>query len=94
MTPILTRVLEGEHLLDVLQRTDLGCAIGPDVHDRARALRCELGERAVVTRGEADDLAPADGGPVVHRCVRSRPADRGVGSGASDGNRFSNTTTS
>ena len=70
-------------------------AVGPDVHDQAGAVGAEVGEDAVVLVGEADDLAPAEAGAQLgHRVAPGAEGGTSCSTAvASEGNRFSKTTT-
>ena len=75
-------------------RAELRRPLGPDVDDQAGALGAELGEDPVVLVGEADHLAPAEARAQLRR--RAPGAYGGTSRStavASDGKRFSKTTT-
>src|ERR1035437_6987598 len=76
---LLAAVLEGEHVLDGLERGQLAGAVGPDVHDSPGPFRRQRREAGAMVAGEADDLAAAYGGSTRQQWVPGRPSSGGSG---------------
>src|SRR5674476_288179 len=88
---LLAAVLEGEHVLDGLERGQLAGAVGPDVHDSPGPFRRQRREAGAMVAGEADDLAAAQRRSLGQQGAPREPGSSGSGSTGS-GSRGSGST--